>query len=164
MGPIVVMHKWDLRFLKLAHHISQWSKDPSTKVGAVIVDPMTRQVLGMGYNGFPRGVEDYPERYADRDIKLRYVTHAEVNAILNANRSVQNCTLYTTPMTPCCDCAKAIIQAGISRVISIQKDMANTEAWAPMMAAADTMFQEAGVYRTVYTPEVLEQADGDMLG
>ena len=79
--------KWDLRFLKLAHHVGQWSKDPSTKVGAVIVDAQ-RRVLGIGYNGFPRGVDDSPGRYHDRPTKLDMVVHAETNAIMNAVSSV----------------------------------------------------------------------------
>src|SRR5664280_2545750 len=85
--------KWHIRFLDLAKHIAQWSKDPKTKVGAVIVDE-DNIILGIGYNGFPRGVQDYSERYNDRDTKLKYVVHAELNAILNTNRSVKDATIY----------------------------------------------------------------------
>jgi len=106
---------WDERFMRLAAHVAQWSKDPSTKVGAVIVDSK-RRVIAMGYNGFPRGVDDSPERYADREVKYAHVVHAELNAILNALGPVEGCTLYTT-LEPCTGCAKAIIQSGISRVV-----------------------------------------------
>lgn len=151
---IQVIDKWDLRFLKLADHVAQWSKDPSTKVGAVIVDG-DRRVVGMGYNGFPRGVNDDPERLAQREQKLRFVVHAEVNAILNATRSVAGCTLYTTPLFTCGDCAKVVVQSGITRVVSIQKSLANITDWALLMDTARTIYQEAGVRYTQFTPEVL---------
>ena len=150
-----LIDKWDLRFLRLADHIAQWSKDPSTKVGAVIVDDQ-RRVLGMGYNGFARGVSDTPERLDDRDTKLRFVVHAEVNAILNAVGPVAGCTLYTTPMFTCGDCAKVVVQAGIRRVVSIQKPLANITTWALSLDTAHVMYREAGVEHVQYTPEVLE--------
>jgi len=110
--------KWDLRFLDLAYTVEQWSKDPSMKVGSVIVDPSNR-VLGLGYNGFPRGVYDTAERYADRHgFKYSAVVHAEVNAILNATGDLQGATLYCSTGVPCPDCAGPIIQAGITRVVA----------------------------------------------
>lgn len=113
--------KWKRRFLELAKHVSGWSKDPSTKIGAVIIDPETKNIIGIGYNGFPRGVNDDIDLYKNRDEKLKYVVHAEVNAILNSNKSVRGCWIfiYPTIMIPnCCnDCTKLIIQSGISRVI-----------------------------------------------
>lgn len=110
------MSKWDLRFLELADHIAQWSKDPRTKVGAVIVDDHKR-VVSMGYNGFPRGVLDFEERYTDRATKHMFVAHAERNALDNAPLMVEGCTLYV-PLLPCNECAKAVIQKGIKRVVS----------------------------------------------
>lgn len=114
------MHKWDKRFLDLAEHVAQWSKDPRTKVGAVIVDESNR-VVSLGYNGFPRGVEDYEERYEDRPLKHLFVAHAERNALDNAPLSVAGCCLYS-PLLPCNECAKSIIQKGISRVVSYKPD------------------------------------------
>ena len=103
------MDKWNQRFLNLAKHVSSWSKDPSTKVGAVIADPETKIVVGMGYNGFPRFVDDTEERYNDRPTKYKFVVHAELNAILNSNKSVRGCEIYIYPtlMKPnCCpECA-----------------------------------------------------------
>ena len=108
--------KWDKRFLDLAEHVSQWSKDPRTKVGAVIVDDKKR-VVSIGYNGFPRGVSDSVDRYEDRPTKHLFVAHAERNALDNAPLSVEGCTIYS-PLFPCNECAKSIIQKGIRRVVS----------------------------------------------
>ena len=85
------MRSWDQRFLDLAEHIAQWSKDPRTKVGAVIVDEKKR-VVSVGYNGFPRGVDDNPDRYEDRTAKLLFVAHAERNALDNAPLMDEGCT------------------------------------------------------------------------
>jgi dCMP deaminase len=107
--------KWNKRFLELADHISSWSKDPSTKVGAVIVDDKKR-IVSVGYNGFPRGVDDAEERYNDRPLKYKLVCHAERNALDNAPISVEGCTMYVSLM-PCSECTKSIIQRGIKKLI-----------------------------------------------
>lgn len=107
---------WSYRFLELAETVASWSKDPSTKVGSVIVDS-SRRVLSLGYNGFPRGVEDTVERYSDRDTKLLLVSHAERNALDNSPGSVEGATLYAT-LFPCNECCKSIIQRGIKKVVS----------------------------------------------
>ena len=111
------LRDWDTRFLNLAEHISKWSKDPSTKVGAVIVDT-NRRIVSTGYNGFPVGVMDSYDRLTDRDTKYEMIIHAEANAILFAHQRMNGMTLYTTPFQPCSRCASLIIQSGISRVIS----------------------------------------------
>lgn len=103
--------KWRRRFHELALHVAQWSKDPSTKVGAVVVD-WDRRVIGMGYNGFPRGVDDTEERYATKSVKYKLVVHAEANAILNSTSSVRDKMIVTTRY-PCSDCAKLIVQSGL---------------------------------------------------
>ena len=117
--PSVV--KWDGRFLSLAEHVAQWSKDPSTKVGAVIVRP-DRTIASVGYNGFPRGVNDHPDLYADREQKYRRVVHAEINAAVSAATDIRGFTLYTWPFLPCERCAVQIIQYGISRVVAPRFD------------------------------------------
>jgi dCMP deaminase len=135
--------KWDQRFIELAKFISDWSKDPSTKVGAVLVRP-DRTVAAIGFNGFARGVADHHHRYADRPTKYEMVVHAELNAILNARESVAGYTLYVTPLPPCSQCAAAIIQQGIKRVVMLmKKDLPPT--WAEKWKIAATMFNEAGV-------------------
>lgn len=152
---ILLIDKWDLRFLKLADHVSKWSKDPSTQVGAVIVDPK-RRVVGMGYNGFPRGVHDLPERLEDRPLKLDLVVHAEVNAILNAVASTENCTLYVKGLFTCVRCAGIVIQSGIKRVVAVSRDSANID-WALSSNRAKAMYDEAGVSHVIYTMEVLSE-------
>ena len=110
------MSKWCGRFMELAEHVAQWSKDPSTKVGCVIVDKQNR-VVSLGFNGFPRGVRDHDLRYMDKETKYLFVAHAERNALDNALLSVEGCTLYS-PLLPCNECAKSIIQKGIKKVVS----------------------------------------------
>ena len=132
---------WDIRFLELAKHISTWSKDPSTKVGAVIVDAQ-RRVVSLGHNGFPRGVKDLEERLNDRPTKYAMVAHAELNAILSAPNSVNNTTVYVWPLPPCNDCAKAIIQSGIKKVYAPK---INHERWSESNQIAAIMFSESGV-------------------
>ncbi len=133
------MSKWSQRFLDLAEHIAEWSHDPRTKVGAVIVDEQKR-VVSMGYNGFPRGVDDSDERYNDRSTKHLFVCHAERNALDNAPHSVQGCTMYV-PLIPCNECAKSIIQNGISKVVSYKTNREDTFNWD----ITRIMFEEAGV-------------------
>lgn len=130
---------WHTRFLDLARHVATWSKDPSTRVGAVIVRP-DRTIASVGFNGFPRGVEDYPDRYADRPTKYQFVVHAEANAILNAHGSVAGCALYSTLFT-CNECAKLILQAGISQVVA--PTPATLDAYGFRVALQ--MYAEAGV-------------------
>ena len=147
--------KWDIRFLRLAHHISQWSKDPSTKVGAVIVDNC-RRIVGTGYNGFPAGVDD-DGRLDIREQKYEIVVHAEVNAILNAGDRARGGTIYITPMFSCSRCAGLVIQSGIKRVVAVERSDGNIEAWAGSRGVARTMYYEAGVNYTLMTPDVLDE-------
>jgi dCMP deaminase len=116
---------WDERYMRIANEVAAWSKDPSTRVGAVLVG-VDGEIASTGFNGFPRGVADdpaeWPARY-DPPMKYEFTVHAELNAILNAARlgvSTVGKRLYAWE-TPCHDCAKAIVQAGISEVI-IQRD------------------------------------------
>lgn len=135
---------WRERFLTMAEHIAGWSKDPSTKVGAVIVNDK-RIIMGVGYNGFPRGVDDSPEAYENRELKHRMVVHAEANAILNARGSVEGCTLYVSPLPPCAECAKLIIQAGITGVVARVPSDEAMKRWAESFHTAGSMLIEAGV-------------------
>ncbi|MBP9803155.1 MAG: dCMP deaminase family protein [Candidatus Pacebacteria bacterium] len=110
---------WDECFMRMAHLISERSKDPSTQVGAVVVSQMN-VVVGLGYNGFPRGIDNEAlpwEREGDlENTKYAYVCHAEENAIYNANAQTKDCKIYTA-LFPCNECAKTIIQTGIKEVI-----------------------------------------------
>ena len=142
------VRKWDIRFLDLAEHVSSWSKDPSTKVGSVIVDE-NRIVVGMGYNGFPRGVPDNPDNYADREYKYAHIIHAEMNAVLNSNKSVKGCTLYTHGFFPCTDCSKLIIQAGIKRVVSKVEKNPEGRDWG--FDKSINMFRQVGIKYEIHS-------------
>lgn len=141
--------KWDLRFLRLADHISQWSKDPSTKTGAVIVD-QNRRIISTGFNGLPQGVIDLPQRYTDRDEKYRMIMHADLNAILFAGRNLMGCTLYTMPFEPCDQCAAAICQSGITRVLSIYLTAEIALRWETSCQRARTMLAERNIKQEWY--------------
>jgi len=104
--------------MSLAEHVATWSKDPSTQVGCVIVDKQNR-VVSLGFNGFPRGIKDLTDRYNDKETKYLFVAHAERNALDNAPLSVEGCTLFS-PLLPCNECAKSIIQKGIAKVVSYE--------------------------------------------
>jgi len=133
--------KWIERFVSLAAHIATWSKDPSSQVGAVIIRP-DRSVASVGFNGLPRAVSDDPARLADRDQKLLYTVHAELNAILAAREPLHGYSIVVYPFQPCAACAAAIIQAGISEVIC--PEVPDASRWADSFHAARTMFHEAG--------------------
>jgi dCMP deaminase len=133
--------KWDKRFSALARHVSFWSKDPSTKVGAVIVRP-DNTVASLGYNGFPRGVND-DDRLFDRKQKYPMTVHAEMNAILHASENLYGYTLYVYPLLTCANCAAAIIQAGITSVVAVHR---HNDRWIESNDIALTMFDEAGVH------------------
>lgn len=137
------MNVWPGRFLDLARQVASWSKDPSTKVGCVIVDEK-RRVVGMGFNGFARGVRDAAERYADRDEKYLFVQHAETNAIFNSTKLVEGCTAYVTH-PPCANCMGAFIQAGIARVVTVRPDAGLQERLGRSFQAAELMAEEANV-------------------
>jgi dCMP deaminase len=133
--------KWDKRFLDLSDHISTWSKDPSTKVGSVIVRP-NRTVASVGYNGFPRGVNDSDERYNDRPTKYKFVCHAELNAIVTCKEDITGYDLYVSPLFTCSECAKLVIQSGINRVIVRGMDH---ERWVEQYKVSLEMYEEAGI-------------------
>lgn len=116
--------KWHLRFIQMAQLVSTYSKDPSTKCGAVIVRP-NRTIASVGYNGFPRGCNDSPSIYEDRELKYARVIHAEMNAILNCVERPEGYSIYTYPSGtgPSCErCSAHIIQAGIKEVYHLYND------------------------------------------
>ncbi len=144
MGSEGIM-KWDLRFLKLATHISEWSKDPSTKVGCIIVGE-DREIRSTGFNGFPRGIEDTEERLNDRAKKYPLICHAEENAIMHAARigvSLKNCIAYVT-WPPCNRCTRSLIQAGINKIV-IPNGVEIPERWIDEFNLSKSMLNESGV-------------------
>lgn len=136
--------KWDHRFMRIAQEAASWSKDPSTKGGAHIVRA-NRTPVSYGYNGFPRGVEDTAERYANRELKYKLVVHAEENAILNAHGlNLEGSILYATHF-PCARCAASIIQVGIKQVVTLTPSEDFRSRWQADIDLTMTMFKEAGV-------------------
>ena len=153
MNPIIAearQNKWDRRFIELARFVAQWSKDPSTKTGAVIVDPK-RRVISVGYNGMAQGVEDTAERLENREIKYKIIVHCERNALLFASKSVEGCTLYTWPFMSCSTCAAMVIQAGITRCVAPFSD---NERWVAEFELSKQMFKEAEVQVDLLDPSL----------
>lgn len=137
--------KWDHRYLKLAYEVAQWSKDPSSKIGAVTVGAKG-QVLSQGFNGFPRGLKDDFTRLHDRETKYKFVVHAEMNAIYNATyngTSLDGATLYVYGLPICSECAKGVIQVGIKRVVMPNQKMDGK--WLDSWMTSMNFFDEAGV-------------------
>ena len=139
--------KWDLRFMKIAKFVSKWSKDPSTKVGVVATTP-DRRIIATGYNGFPIGIEDSEEMYADRETKYKYIIHAEQNCIYNAGKagvSLEYCSMYVWGLPVCNECAKAIIQTGIQRVVIDKTQLNCNDKWIESFRRSIELLQEAGI-------------------
>lgn len=135
---------WDEYFMGLAILSGERSKDPNTQVGACIVDKDNR-IVSVGYNGAPTGYDDDKDMNWERsgdflNTKYAYVCHSELNAILNAGRSVKDCKLYVT-LFPCNECAKVIIQSGIREIIYLSDKYKGTES----NIAAKKMFDACGV-------------------
>ena len=147
----MIIHKWDQRYLELAKNISQWSKDPSTKVGAVTVGKQG-QILSQGFNGFPRNIDDSDERLNDRPTKLKYVVHAEMNCIYNAclnGVSLKDSNLYVYGLPVCSDCAKGVIQVGVKRVFMCYPTNV-IDKWQASFEDTKKMFDEAGIRYNTY--------------
>jgi dCMP deaminase len=148
-----VLHRdqlwWDRHFLGIAKAVSKASKDPSTKIGALIVRP-DRSEVSWGYNGFPKGIADTPERLNNREIKYGLVLHGEENALLKARADVAGCTMYIWPLFSCSKCALKIINSGIARVVSPPPTL---ERWKSAYEEAMVLYREAGVQYDFITGE-----------
>ena len=153
------MDKWNIRFMKLAREISTWSKDPSRRIGAVAIGE-NRRILSTGYNGFPSDIEDSVERLRDREEKYKYVIHAEKNCIYNAclnGISLQGASLYVWGLPVCSECAKGVIQVGISKVYygHVTDDEYDDAYWTKSFRITQSMFDEVGI-------EVFHMNDNDI--
>jgi dCMP deaminase len=150
-GPEVAMarrDKWDARFMAIAAQVATWSKDRSTQVGCVIVS-LDRDILATGYNGFPRRVNDDIDTRHERPAKYKFTEHAERNAVYAAAKrgtALVGATMYV-PWFPCCDCARAIVQAGISRLVAFEPDFAD-ERWGADHRTAVEILAESRVIIT----------------
>jgi dCMP deaminase len=135
------------KYYKLAKKFAElFSKDPSTKVGCIFLAPESYQVLSMGYNGMPRGVnETIPERW-EKPQKYMWCEHAERNTIANASRHgtpLQNSIAIVT-MFPCADCARLIIQSGVKTLIT-KKPNLGSKNWGLSFQYSSTMLEEANI-------------------
>lgn len=139
-----IMRPWDRRGLELARLISTWSKDPSTQVGAALLSPDHR-VISVGFNGFPQGIADTPERLNERRIKYQLILHAEHNALIFAGERARGATLYTYPIPPCSRCALDIIQFGVKNVVSVRMTTLLDSRWAQECLAGRKLLQEAEI-------------------
>lgn len=148
-----IPHHWDVKFLELAKHISTWSKDPSRQIGAVAIG-QNRNILATGYNGFPRGVYDTDERLNDRKEKYKLIVHAEMNCIYNATLngvSLQGSHLYVYGLPVCHECAKGVVQVGVSRVIMsddiwvLDDRLENDRKWIDSFNRTKQIFTEGNV-------------------
>lgn len=142
-------YKWDSRFLDMAALVSGWSRDPSTKTGAVIVRP-DKTVAGIGYNGFPKGMRDTAELYGNREEKYSRIIHCEVNALLFSNGPVNGCTLYTFPFLSCDRCFVQMAQAGIERFVAPQATEEQLKRWSDVLYKTRKYAQEMGIEITEY--------------
>jgi len=146
MSMAAISTSWVDKYIKLAKHVSQWSKDPSAKIGCVAVGDHG-QILSQGYNGFPRGIKDSEDRLNDREQKYKYVVHAEQNCIYNATLngvSLASADLYVFGLPVCSECAKGVIQVGIKRVFMCYSPDV-PQKWRDSMLTSLDMFREAGV-------------------
>ena len=134
--------KWAKRFLDMAKLVASWSKDPSTKVGAVITKGVV--VVSTGFNGFASGCSDCEDMYIDKEKKYSRIIHAEKNAILFANRPLNGHSLYCTHI-PCAQCAASIVQVGISMVFIPEQEKDYMDRWHRSIFVSVDMFKEAGI-------------------
>ena len=143
------LEKWDRRYLDLARYVSQWSKDPSTKAGAVVVDPSRNRVVSVGYNGFaPGGADD--GRLHDRETKYQMTVHCERNAVVSACRDVTGFTLYTWPFFGCTPCGAMMLCAGIRRAVAPELSDHLKERWEADLERAVVMWREASAEVVIY--------------
>lgn len=141
--------KWVNRFMGLAREVSTWSKDPSSQLGAVAVND-DRQILSIGYNGFPRGMNDSDYLYADRESKYPRVVHAEMNVIYNATYngiSLKDSTVFVYGLLICSECAKGLIQVGVKQVY--MKCINNPEKWKEEFKKSQDYFSESNIKYTI---------------
>jgi dCMP deaminase len=143
----VATRERDQRYLRLAAHIAAWSKDPSSKCGAIAIGDYG-QVLAQGYNGFPRGIKDHVERWERRALKYTYIVHAEANLIYNAaHMGVQlaGASIYIAGLPPCHECAKALIQVGVGEIIFDLSTLNKRQTWKDAFKITGALLEEVGI-------------------
>ena len=148
-GTSILSNKWDNRYMELAKAVSTWSKDPSKKIGAIAIGSKG-QVLAQGFNGFPRGIDDTDERLNDREIKYKYVVHAEMNLIYNATFngiSLDGSTVYIYGLPLCSECAKGLIQVGVKRIVMSRDSLESADdKWLESFELTMQLLNESGIH------------------
>ena len=147
--------RWVEYFRELAHVVKKKSKDENTQIGAIIVGK-DKEIVSTGYNSFPRGIKDYERERQQRPEKYYWFEHAERNAIYNAARigvSTKGCTMYLSCGIPCADCARGIINAGITRIFCEKQDITNGNIWPESHERSWQILEEAGVKVQFYDDE-----------
>jgi len=141
--------KWDKRYMELAKAVSTWSKDPSKKIGAIAIGSKG-QVLAQGFNGFPRGIDDSDDRLNDREIKYKYVVHAEMNLIYNATFngiSLDGSSVYIYGLPLCSECAKGLIQVGVKRIVMNKDSLESADdKWIESFELTMQLLNESGIH------------------
>jgi dCMP deaminase len=140
-----IVADWDRRFMELATHVGEWSKDKSRKIGCVIVGHRN-EIRATGFNGFPRGAKDDQEDRHGRPLKYDWTEHAERNAIYNAAAigvPLAGCRIYV-PWFPCVACARAIVQVGIIEVVAFAPDLTDPQ-WGAEFEISSQLFSEVDV-------------------
>ena len=139
--------RWVEYFRNLADQVKLKSKDENTQIGAIIVGK-DKEIVSTGYNSFPRGLKDYEKERQERPEKYYWFEHAERNAIYNAARigvSTKGCTMYLSCGVPCSDCARGIINSGITRIFCERGDVTKGKHWEENYDRSWTMLEEAGI-------------------
>ena len=153
------MIDWHRYFISIAYLVSMKSKDPSTKIGAVVVGD-SNEIISTGYNGYPRNTTDSAEHYNDKNYKYNVISHAEENAILHCARmgvSTKNGRMYV-PWMPCSKCASQIIQSGITEVIIHKEFPGNKDKESSlkyMVNVSENLFKESKVKLSIYSCKLL---------
>lgn len=146
--------KWDVRFLRLTKEVSKWSKDPSTKTGAVIVRP-NGSICSTGFNGLPQCMPDHAEYYDNREEKYSRIVHCEVNALIFAREPVNGYTLYTYPFASCDRCVVQMLQAGIKTFVFPRCPDHLLERWGKTLEKAKGYITECGAsWREMYPENI----------
>jgi dCMP deaminase len=144
-----MISKWDKKFMEVANLVAIWSKDQSTKVGCIIVGK-DKQIISTGYNGFPKRINDDVKERWERPTKYSWSEHSERNAIYQCaltGVSTKDCTIYVNAF-PCVDCARAIIQSGIIRLVTTKPDFNDIDensTWRSLCKISLEMLLEAGI-------------------
>tara|TARA_A100001011_G_scaffold398330_1_gene502361 strand:+ start:858 stop:1346 length:489 start_codon:yes stop_codon:yes gene_type:complete len=139
------MNKWDVRFVRMAKEVAEWSKDPSTQVGSIAVK--NRKIIATGYNGFPKGIKDAPRDLYDREMKLKLTVHAEKNMIYNAVEhgvKLEGSTVYIWGLPTCEECWKGLVQVGVSRVVMPDIEF-NSGKWKEGCKFAKEYMEDVGI-------------------